>query len=228
MTGIIAATQIEADLLIKQLAEKTVETIQGKSFYSGYLHNLPVTICICGVGKVNAAHGATLLIERYSPEIVYIIGVAGAYPSSGLKIGDVAVAGKEIYGDEGVMIGEEFHPMDKLFDRIQSLEFKIQNEFPMFIPSKLNGFDRGTFITVSTCTGSLKRGRELEKRFDTVCENMEGAAIAHVCALNNIPVTEIRGVSNIIEDRTAGPLNKEDIILAAENAQRFFMDVLSP
>ena len=222
MTGIIAATQIEADILINQLAEKRVETIQGKSFYNGYLQNLSVTICICGVGKVNAAHGTTLLIEKFRPEIVYIIGVGGAYPSSGLKIGDVAVADKEVYGDEGVMIGEEFYPMDKLFGEIQSLEFSIQNEFSMFIPEKLNDLKRGTFITVSTCTGSLKLGIELEERFGAVCENMEGAAIAHVCALNNVPVTEMRGISNIIEDRTAGPLNKEDIILAAENAQRFF------
>ena len=227
MTGIIAATQVEADLLLRQLAEKKTETIQGKSFYAGYLHSLPVTICICGVGKVNAAHGTTLLIERYRPEIVYIVGVAGAYPSSGLKIGDVAVADKEIYGDEGLMIGEEFHPMDKLFGEIQSSEFRVRNEFPMFIPKELGNFNRGAFITVSTCTGSLNRGRELEKRFYAVCENMEGAAIAQVCALNNIPATEIRGVSNIIEDRTAGPLNREDIILAAENAQRLFMDVIA-
>ena len=228
MTGIIVATQIEAELLLKGLSEKNETVIQGKSFYSGYLRKLSVTICICGVGKVNAAHGTTLLIERYRPEIVYILGVAGAYPSSGLKIGDVAVADKELYGDEGVTIGEEFHPMDKLFGEIQSPEFRVRNEFPMFIPGELGNFSRGAFITVSTCTGSLKRGRELENKFDAVCENMEGAAIAQVCALNKMPVTEIRGISNIIEDRTAGPLNRDDIILAAENAQRFLWTLLLP
>lgn len=225
MTGIIAATHIEAELLVKRLSDKKETSIQGKSFYSGNLHNLPVTICICGVGKVNAAHGAALLFEKFRPGIVYIVGVAGAYPSSGLKIGDVAVASKEIYGDEGVMTGEEFHPMDKLFGEARNSEFKIQNEFPMFVPGELKGLDRGPFLTVSTCTGSLKRGRELEEAFGAVCENMEGAAIAQVCAFNNVPAVEIRGISNLIEDRAAGPLDKDDIILAAENAQKLLKTV---
>jgi len=30
---------------------------------------------------------------------------------------------------------------------------------------------------------------------------MEGAAVAHICSMYGIPVIEIRGISNIIEDR---------------------------
>jgi nucleoside phosphorylase len=55
---------------------------------------------------------------------------------------------------------------------------------------------------------------------------MEGAAIAHVCSLSGVPVAEIRGISNIIEDRTAAPLNKSDIVKAAENVQKFFLERL--
>lgn len=228
MTGIITATKIEANLIIDRLADREESEVQGKMFYKGHLdRGVPVVICICGVGKVNAAHGTTLLIERFRPEFVYIIGVGGAYPSSGLKIGDVAVADKEIYGDEGMMIGEEFHPMDKLLGvtgGIQDSEFRIQNEFPMFIPENLKGCKtKGNFVTVSSCTGTREKGVVIENRFKAVCENMEGAAIAQVCVLNNVPATEIRGISNIIEDRTAGPLNRDDIILAAENAQRAFL-----
>ena len=83
----------------------------------------------------------------------------------------------------------------------------------------------GTFVTVSTVTGTDKRARELEKRFSAssasgggaICENMEGAAVAHVCAMYGIPMLEIRGISNIVEDRDR---SKWDIKTAAENCQK--------
>jgi futalosine hydrolase len=105
----------------------------------------------------------------------------------------------------------------------------MQNEFSLFIPQQLNDYERkGTFITVSACTGTLKRSLEIERQFKGIAENMEGAAVAHVCALNSIPLTEIRGISNIIGDRDAIPLPLTEIILAAGNAQRFFSDYFIP
>jgi futalosine hydrolase len=225
MFGIIASTQIEAGLVIKQLSQKEEISIQGKAFYKGLLgQNTEGIICICGIGKANAAHGTALLIEKFKPDFVWNIGIAGAYPSSGLKIGDVVITEKEIYGDEGLLAKDGFHTMNEILD--------VQNEFIMHIPEELRvrslelGVKMGNFITVSTCTGTLEKGREIEQRFNALCENMEGAAIAHICALLGIPAAEIRGISNIIEDRTAEPLNKADILKAAENAQKFFLERL--
>ena len=221
LSGIIASTQIEADLVIKQLSEKEEISIQGKYFYKGSLgKNIHAVICICGIGKTNAAHGTALLIERFKPDFVWNIGIAGAYPSSGLKIGDVVIAENEIYGDEGLMVKNGFFTMKEILGY-------PENDFPMFVPKKMrNSIVKGNFVTVSTCTGTLERGKEIEKRFNAICENMEGAAIAHICSLSGIPVSEIRGISNIIEDRTSAPLNKSDIVKAAENVQKFFLERL--
>lgn len=248
LAGIIAPTQIEADLIIKQLFQKEEDSIQEKFFYKGILgRTTEFIICICGVGKANAAHGTAILIEKFKPDLIYIIGVAGAYPSSRLKIGDVVIAEKEIYGDEGLITSvlrvrdplsvkgqrtlatdTNFYTMDKLGLPLAIINGdNYYNEFPMFIPEKLRSFkNKGNFVTVSTCTGTLERGMEIEKRFNAICENMEGAAIAHVCTFSEIPAIEIRGISNIIEDRAAEPLNKADIIKAAESAQTFFLERL--
>jgi len=132
-------------------------------------------------------------------------------------IGDIVIAEKEIYGDEGLSSKDGFRTLNEILD--------VQNEFIMYIPEQLiEQKNKGTFVTVSTCTGTLEKGKEIEKRFNAICENMEGAAIAHICAFSGIPAAEIRGISNIIEDRTAAPLNKADIIKAAENAQRFLLE----
>ena len=59
----------------------------------------------------------------------------------------------------------------------------------------------GPFLTVSTVTGVRARGDELHRRFGALCESMEGAAAAHVCALHDVPFLEVRGISNLVEDR---------------------------
>jgi futalosine hydrolase len=74
----------------------------------------------------------------------------------------------------------------------------------------------GNFVTLSTCTGTTARARELEERYNGLCENMEGAAVAQVAALHGVPWLEVRGISNIVEDRD---LKKWDVPKAAGEVQ---------
>ena len=79
---------------------------------------------------------------------------------------------------------------------------------------------RGRFITVSTCSGSRQRGEELARRFHGICENMEGAAVAQTCLRYGIDCLEIRGVSNLVDERD---MKTWDIPRAVEAAQRFVL-----
>jgi futalosine hydrolase len=216
----------EAEILIREIADKEEVVIQGKQFHKGFLKNRPVVICLCGIGKTNAAHGATLLIERFQPAFICVIGVAGAYPSTGLAVGDIVIGEKEIYGDEGLLLETGIKPMNAIglpFVVIDGVRYF--NKFPLHMPEGLRDHRiKGPIITISACTGTLKRGLEIETEFGALCENMEGAAVAHVCLLNNVPATEIRGISNVIEDRAEKPLDKSAIVEAANRVQMFFLE----
>jgi futalosine hydrolase len=59
-------------------------------------------------------------------------------------------------------------------------------------------------------------GDALYERFGALCESMEGAAAAHVCALHDVPFLEVRGISNLVEDRNR---SRWRIIEAADAAQ---------
>lgn len=227
-TGVIIPTLLEAGLLLEKLEERRIKVIQGREFHSGRLYEKNIVLVIGGVGKANAAHSAALLLGFYKPAGVFLLGVAGAYPSSGLRVGEIAAARKEVYGDEGLLSEKGLLTLDAL-----GLEFatvdgeKYYNEFPLHLPDlPANCANTGVFLTVSSCSGALKRGWELEERFGAICENMEGAAVAQVGLMNRTPVTEIRGISNIIEDRRGRPLDRADLALAAGNVQRFFMESL--
>ena len=78
MIGIICAMQIEADGIIA-LCENVKTTTHAKmKFTLGTLHGKDVCIVVCGVGKVNAAMCALMLIEKYKPDLVLNSGVAGS------------------------------------------------------------------------------------------------------------------------------------------------------
>ena len=59
----------------------------------------------------------------------------------------------------------------------------------------------GPFVTVSQCSGVQGVGDALHARFNALCESMEGAAAAHICTLYNVPFLELRGISNLVENR---------------------------
>jgi futalosine hydrolase len=207
------------------------KSLQGKDFYRGILRDRPIVVAISGVGKANAAHVTGLLIEKYSPSMLVNLGVAGAYPYLGLKIGDVVIAQREIYGDEGLLCASgEFQDMKSLGLPLARCSGKaLFNLFDTFVPHRLAGYlPQGNFLTVSTCTGSLKRATELYETYHCVCENMEGAAVAHIAALNNLAFVEIRGISNLIGDRGSGGIDRRDLERASEAVQAFFIEEALP
>lgn len=233
LAGLVSATEKESRAILK-----TLRRIKDKSLalpvYQGKIGKTNIIHIISGIGKTNAAHASTLLIEKFSPSAVINFGIGGAYPSANLRAGDIAIADREIYGDEGLWLKDGFHKADEIgIPLLKKGRKKYFNEFPLDKnlmqkavkfsglvtrhSSLLTEVKSGTFVTVSTATGTGRRAREIEKRFNAICENMEGAAVAHICAIYNIPMLEIRGISNIVEDRNRG---KWDIKTAAENCQK--------
>ncbi len=70
MTGIICAMQIEADGIIALSQNTQTEEIAGMKFTTGTLNGKDIAVVVCGVGKVNAAMCAVVLIEKFNPDVV--------------------------------------------------------------------------------------------------------------------------------------------------------------
>jgi futalosine hydrolase len=231
--AILSSIPLESDLIRSKLSNIQKERVAAKTVFRGEYAQSHLLLMNSGVSKVNAAHSATALIERYPVSAVLNIGIGGAYPSSGLEPGDMAIATKEIYGDEGVIGPDGWRDMKEIgIPLLQRGNKKHYNENPLDKPLagkclksalRVGRARAGHFVTVSGATGTRKRALELEKRFDAVCENMEGAAIAHVCAIYRIPFIEMRGISNTVGVRDR---RRWKIKLAAENCQRAFLDLI--
>lgn len=179
-----------------------------------------VRVIETGVGPVNAAHAATLAIVQDKPDVIIVCGVAGAYPSSGLQIGDVVSAAAEIYGDLGAQSPSGFLDMEALGFPVVTAPTVFFNELPLQV-FPTNQVAR--FVTVSTCTGTDAVARAIESRTGGAVENMEGAAVAHVALIHGIPVGEVRGISNIVTNRDKKSWRLKDAAAVAQDAVRAWL-----
>jgi futalosine hydrolase len=236
--GLISSVSVEGKVIRRNLADIHEGVHCGLTIQEGTVHDKSVVHVISGIGKTNASRGTTLLIEKFSPGIIIHIGVGGAYPWSGLRAGDIAIAEREIYGDEGVLLKDGFHTAEMIgIPFLVKAQKKYFNEFPQdkkllkmavrisrvtFHASHIT-VRSGPFLTLSTCTGTVRRAKEIEKTFHAICENMEGAAVAHVCMSCGIPMVEIRGISNVVGERNK---KKWNISLAAEHCQQVVLELL--
>jgi futalosine hydrolase len=227
--ALVCSVALEAEPLISRIEAAVPLTVGTKPAVSGRLAGRHIILLTAGMGKTNAAHALTALLERHPVSGVLGFGVAGAYPGSGLEPGAVALATTEIYGDEGVEAPQGWLSTEGIgIPLVEQGERLLFNEFPLD-PAALRRaadalraadvpFAAGAFVTLSTGSGTAARGSELVDRFGAICETMEGAAYAHVAALYATPFVEIRGISNAVEDRDLSRWRLRDAAAAAARA----------
>jgi futalosine hydrolase len=203
------------------------------------IHSSSAALVISGVGAVNTAHALTQYLSMNpAPSLVIQTGIAGAYVPANVSVGSVVLADTEIYGDLGVLTPEGWRPMEEI--GIPLVEARRGNDarfnyFPLDAALVARAAEAagtlvartGKFLTLSQVTGVRALGDALYERFGALCESMEGAAAAHVCALHDVPFLEVRGVSNLVENRDRAKWRIKDSAEAAQHVVLKLLDALA-
>ena len=191
-TAIIGAMKIEVETLCTRFEAKETE----KGIFVSKKGDDTVIICQCGIGKVNAAALTQRIIDKYNPDRIINTGTAGGL-AEGLEIGNVIIAEKAAYHDFKPvsivedMFGEKYIRSDKSLVSSAKQACEIND-----IPHRV-----GTVVT-GDCFVATKAQRDdiFAEDPDALCTEMDGAAIAHVCHINQIPFVIIRAVSDFAAD----------------------------
>ena len=187
MILLVAATEMEALPLV---GEK-----------SGSLPELFVT----GVGPLEAAIRLTrrLCEAREEIALVFNFGVAGAYAGSGAGLLDICLAESEVMGDFGICHEKSIEPFDGQLASRQGFfsEPRYVAQAGEILRQQDYRCKKGVFVTVNGASATAKRGAMLHAAHNGLCENMEGGAVARVCAEFVVPCLEVRCISNMVEDR---------------------------
>lgn len=191
-----------------------------------------VVLMCSGMGIANAAHATTMVINKYSPLRVVSFGIGGAYPGSSLAQGDVLFATEEVYADAGVLMPGGLRGLEAtglaLLTRGRKKyynQFSLDRALLRDAAKRLGPIKKGVFLTVSAVTATRERALGLRRRWRGDCENMEGAAVAHVCTRYGVPAMELRGISNAVGPRDIGKWEKE---AAAMAVQEMLIRLFSP
>ncbi|MDQ3555579.1 MAG: futalosine hydrolase [Gemmatimonadota bacterium] len=229
--ALLAAVPAETRELAAALENASELRVGRKAAVRGELDGRLVLVFATGMGKTNAAHALTALLEGERVKGVIGFGIGGAYPESGLALGDVALASEAVYGDDGAETPAGWIDTEAIgIPLLQGVDGTRFNRFPLDaarVEAARTALERagiparvGPSVTVSRCSGTGALGREMAARWGAVCEGMEGAALAHVAALYGVPFLEVRGVSNRVEDRDPSRWRIAEAAAAAQRAVR--------
>ena len=230
MLLILAAAPLETTLLRKKITNMQTLHCGSIQIFTGKLQGQNILLSHGGVGQSNMAMQLTRLLSEHVPLAVLLCGCGGSYPASGLQIGDLALAEIEIFGDLGVATADKFIPLDQLdlpqnplLAPIIQQSISLNSDLLTWAQEILPEAVCGTFVTVNSCSGYSDLSTALQQRTGGICENMEGAAAAQVCAAFKVPLLELRGISNPTGTRDP---QQWDIARGTEAAQLGILDLL--
>jgi adenosylhomocysteine nucleosidase len=198
IVGIIAAMDEEIEILRAQCEHAESTSIAGNEFTSGWIDGVHVVLLKCGIGKVNAAIGTTLLHQLFKPSWVINTGSAGGLLDN-LSVGDVVVSSEVRYHDVDVTaFGYEYGQIPS-----EPAGFAADTELVEVsrrAVDKLDGIKAhvGLIASGDSFMSDPSRVAAVRQLFpDLAAVEMEAAAIAHVCAHFSVPFVAIRALSDI-------------------------------
>ena len=142
---------------------------------------------LCGVGPIEAAYRTARIIQQQRPDVLIMAGIAGVYPGSTLRVGDVALVASEREADLGFFDRQGF---TQLADVELAMDFERHRRYDCPWLDESFPLPQAGSNTVSAALAPFVSHEGVD------LENMEGAAFFHVCLAEGQRFYEIRAVSN--------------------------------
>lgn len=215
--GIIGAMDEEL-ISIRAIIQNLEKIEKGKrTFWRGTAHGHEIFLTRCDPGKVNAVIAVQQTIDHFSVDAVFNMGSSGALAPE-LEVGDLVVATEFIQHDFDVT-GWGLKPGELMFDILMSgdagqMQFRSQQIFHSdkkltekavriaqnITLTQLNGHSpkthTGRILSGDQFIGQPEKAQGLWGTHRGLCTDMEAAAIAHTCEVNEIPFLCIRAISD--------------------------------
>lgn len=167
--------------------------------FTGKLAGVEVVVARCGIGKVNAAMATQFLINQFSLTALINSGVAGGV-SPLVKIGQLVIGTHSLQHDMDV---NNFGYPQGTIPRLETSVFPADSQLVNLALQKAEtvlgaeNVHQGLIASGDQFVSALEQKQKILKAFPTaLCVEMEGAAIAHVAWLNQVPHVIIRAISD--------------------------------
>ena len=203
--GVIGAMSIEIEKLRAALSDVETRETAGLTFYSGTLGSHRVVLVQSGIGKVNAARCAQILIDRYAPDCLVNTGIAGGV-GKGLAIADVVIGTELVqhdfdatffgYARGNLCAAKDGKPTVFTSDATLVERFRAAAE-TLVEPSRVK---TGRIATGDQFIAERAVKHDIAGTFGAAAAEMEGAAIAQTASAAGVPFIVIRAISDLADE----------------------------
>lgn len=183
---------------IKEYLTVTKETkIYELTFIEGLISDKECVIVEGGVGKVNAARTAQILIDNFKIDYLLNVGVAGGIDES-LNVGDIVIGQRLVQHDFDITAFDHKKGyIPNIGDYINADEELVKLATKVITSTENTHVKTGTIASGDIFITDQNISKEINKEFDALCVEMEGASIAQVAKLCNIPFLILRSISDV-------------------------------
>ncbi len=184
MIGCVIAMEREAELLLDQMEIKKTQHMCGKTVYFGNALGHELVLVVSGVGKVNAAVGASAAVQA-GADVLLNFGAAGGL-HAGTEVGKIYLIDRAVQYDfdctqlNGLPVG--------------TLDGETENFLPLFCPAlpyEKRALGTGDRFNDSPSDHALLLGLGCDIR------DMEGGAIAEVCKYAGVRFASVKAISDV-------------------------------
>lgn len=211
MLLILVPTLIEAASLLDEpadlrFAEPILSVVNGQ----------PVLVALCGFGLAAAGAGASCSIARASESVdhVILVGTAGTYDVEKFPVTSTVLGNFVWCVDLGV-------PNDagsRLTVEVPGIS-PWPESLPLDTAPGLEYLPQGLLLSVAGPAVNEEHARARRRDFPAaVGEEMEGYSVAIACQTYGIPLTILRGISNLAGDRDKASWRMREAMLSVKQA----------
>ena len=198
MIGIIFAMKEELSSFLKDKEIIEIKEIYELKFYKLKTNLKEIIVVESGVGKVNSARTTQVLIDYFKPDLIINVGVAGGLTNS-INVLDIVIGERLVQYDFDIT--EFNHPkgyIPKIGDYIETNKDLVNKIYNLGISLNINIY-KGIIASGDKFITNINDRKQINNDYNAICCEMEGASIAQVCKLCNIPFIVIRSISDNIE-----------------------------
>ncbi len=225
--GIVVAIEEEMKAILNIMSETKVEQVYNLRFIEGKIQQIECVLIRSGVGKVNAARATQIMISKYDLQYVINIGVGGSINPL-LDIGDVLIAKQVVQHDFDVTaFGHSKGYISGVGDKIEC-DIQLVNEIEQIIqsiPERSYKIKMGVIATGDIFCTEVWMKDKIRAKFDADVVDMECAAIAQVCYLDNIPFIGIRGISDTPNGKNSKTFD-ENVKVVSKRCSNILKEIL--
>ncbi len=184
---------------------------------------------LCGFGLAAAGVRSGMLLERYRPREVLLVGIAGTFTDA-LSVGTAGFFDEVACRGIGVGTGKEHRTVGRLqWSHLGSLTADggprvgdticIRREAPVQTLSAA-----GQLLSVTAASADAADAAICRQQFPSaVAEDMEGFSVALACRLAAVPLVIVRGISNRVGDRDRSAWKMSEALESAAALARSFL-----